>query len=131
MHMSWKKALGLDDLKTRKIKNGVPFAWADKRVLRYIRKELKRQNSKSSSSILLTYYALVEIASNKGKESFTCSQAALAELARLHVNTVGPALKKLNELGVIFVLKKASDLSIRLKLTPHYWLIDFDEIKQP
>ncbi|NQV14954.1 hypothetical protein HQ531_05795 [bacterium] len=128
--MNWEKALGLDDIKTRKIKNGVPFAWADKRVLRYIRKELKRQNNKSISSILLTYYALVEIASNIGKESFTCSQAQIAELATLHINTVGPAINKLSELGVIFVLKKASELSIKLKLTPDYWLIDFDDIDQ-
>ncbi len=124
--MNWQKALGLDYLKTRKIKKGVPFAWADKRTLRYIRKELKRQNNKSTSSILLTYYALVELASNKKKESFTCHQAQIAELASLHVNTVGKALSVLSDLGVIFILKKASDLSIKLKLGSTYWLLDFD-----
>ena len=126
IHMNWQKALGLDDIETRKIKKGVPFTWADKRILRFIRKELRGKHIKPSS-VLLTYYALAEIASNMGKESFTISQAAIAKLATVHVNTVGKALKQLSDLGVIFVLKKASDLSIKLQLTPDYWLIEFDE----
>lgn len=77
---------------------GVPFAWADKRVLRRI-----REGCEDYGSATLVYLALAIAASDAGRDEFETTQAWLAQLSGLSERTIRSRLRDLERLGTITV----------------------------
>lgn len=77
------------------------WAWADKAALRRIREAFDA--SKNVASALGVYYALVEIASDKGTEQFNTTHAWLATISGFSPRTVQERVRELAEIGLIEV----------------------------
>lgn len=108
----------------REIRSGVPWAWADKRTLRFIRKELEKMGEPPRKYILV-YHALCEIASdNENAASFNTNFISLAEKTGYGNNgTLKSALDVLNALGVIKIRRR---YTVAGKYASNgYQLIDF------
>ena len=79
-----------------------PFCWQSKEALRLIRRYMEGKDQwLKISSRLVFYLALCEMASNKGSESFVCSQKSLKDLCGLSEHTQTEIIKDLESAGVI------------------------------
>jgi hypothetical protein len=83
----------------RNIKDGQPFCWQEKGALRLIRQSFEGD----TSSALLTYVALTEIASDQKSETFQASASYIASKAKLTSRTVTKFIEPLEKLKLIAV----------------------------
>ena len=79
-----------------------PYCWQNKGALRLIRQYMEDKDQwPKVSSRLVFYLALCEMASNRGSESFICSQKSLKDLCGLSEHTQTEIIKDLKSAGVI------------------------------
>ena len=83
----------------RNIKDGQPFCWQEKEALRMIRQSFESD----TSSALLTYVALTEIASDEKSETFQASASYIGDKAKLSRRTITRLIKPLEKLKLIAI----------------------------
>lgn len=82
----------------RSIKDG-PFDWASKAAKRMIRQRIA--DMKNGASVLATYSALCELASDRQSDLFDAQHKEIADKALVSISTVKRAFPVLEELGAI------------------------------
>ncbi|NQV50212.1 MAG: hypothetical protein HQ507_06925 [Candidatus Marinimicrobia bacterium] len=84
----------------RAMKNGKPFSWQEKDVLRQIQL-MYDGSSKELTSAMALYLILTFVASNKATDSFDVTRAALSGYSGLSFPTIDTRLKDFEKLGIV------------------------------
>jgi len=92
----------------RAMKNGKPFSWQEKDVIRQIQLMYDGRDKELASAMAL-YFILTFVASNNGSDNFEVTRGSLRGLSGLSFPTIDTRLKDFEKLGIIKVKRDSWD----------------------
>lgn len=98
---------------TRSAKDG-PWAWFNKGAVNRIREVMGENNAPSVSSVLVTYFALVELASDLQADRFEARRGLIASKAGIKERTLDAAIVALEKINLIAVERRRIDVTTNL-----------------
>jgi len=91
-----------------------PWAWFNKGAVNRIREVMGENNAPAVSSVLVTYFALVELASDLQADRFEARRGLIASKAGIKERTLDAAMVALEKIGLVAVERRRIDVTTNL-----------------